>query len=48
MIKQLDYQDIGKGWTLITSSACKNDINAIIGGVGILLSPHAIKSLICI
>ncbi|XP_071958787.1 uncharacterized protein [Antedon mediterranea] len=42
---ELEYKDAGKGWTLITSSATKNDINATIGGVGLLLSPRAIKSL---
>ena len=41
----LKYHEVGKYWTLITASACKNSINATIGGVGILLSPRAIKSL---
>ena len=41
----MEYKDVGKGWTLITSSATKNNINATIGGVGMLLSPKAIKSL---
>ena len=38
------YQNIGK-WTLITSSATKNSINATIGGVGFLISPKAKAAL---
>lgn len=38
------YQNIGK-WTLITSSATKNSINATIGGVGFLVSPKAKAAL---
>nr|XP_039272710.1 uncharacterized protein LOC120346978 [Styela clava] len=41
-IKQHDF---GKGWTFISVSALKNTVNATSGGVGILLSPHAMKSL---
>ena len=33
-----------KGWTFLTSSGVKNDSEATIGGVGILLSPSAAKS----
>ena len=40
----IKYTDIGK-WSLITSSATKNSINATVGGVGILLSPRAKTSL---
>ena len=36
---------MGQGYTLITSSATKNSTNATIGGVGILLSSTAAKSL---
>lgn len=36
---------MGKGYILITSSATKNSTNATIGGVGILLSSKAAKSL---
>jgi exonuclease III len=37
--------NVGKQWTLITSSAWKNSMNASIGGVGMLLSPRAYKAL---
>jgi exonuclease III len=35
----------GNSWTLFTSSATKNNVNASIGGVGFLLSPKAQHSL---
>ena len=38
--------DIGKGWKLFTDSLTKNAMNAPIGGVGMLVSPIACKSLI--
>ena len=41
----LKYHEVGKYWTLITASACKNSMNSTIGGVGMLVSPHALKSL---
>lgn len=41
----LKHHDMGKGWLLVTSSAVKNTVNAAIGGVGLLLSPKAQKSL---
>ena len=41
----LQNHDMGKGWNLITSSAWKNSNNSTIGGIGILLSQHAQKSL---
>ena len=41
----LKYHNAGKDWTLITSSAWKNTVNATIGGVGLLISPFAMKSL---
>ncbi|XP_066922611.1 craniofacial development protein 2-like [Clytia hemisphaerica] len=37
--------DLGKQWKLITSSAWKNSVNASTGGIGLLLSPLAYKSL---
>ena len=40
----INYKDVGN-WTLVTSSATKNSINATIGGVGFLLSPKAKASL---
>ena len=39
------YHNVGKGWVLVTSSAWKNSVNASNGGVGLLLSPRANKSL---
>ena len=41
----LKYHDVGKGWTFVTASAWKNSINSSIGGVGMLLSPFALKTL---
>ncbi len=40
----IKYSDYGR-WTLITSSATKNTINATVGGVGFLISPRAKASL---
>ena len=40
----IKYSDYGR-WTLITSSATKNSINATVGGVGFLISPKAKASL---
>ena len=39
------YHQVGKNWTLITSTAWKNSTGATIGGIGILLSPNALKAL---
>ena len=36
--------DTGNGWIFIEASAWKNSGNALIGSVGMLLSPHALKS----
>ena len=41
----LKYHELGNGWTFISASALKNTGNTTIGGVGMLLSPHATKSL---
>ena len=41
----LKYHEFEKGWTFISASAWKNTINSTIGGIGMLLSPHATKSL---
>ena len=40
----IKYTDLGK-WTLITSSATKNSVNATIGGVGFLISQRANAAL---
>ena len=42
----LKYHEMGKNWTLIMASSWKNSSNSTIGGVGMLLSPHALKSLL--
>ena len=42
----LVYNDnVGDGWLFVTASSWKNSVNASIGGIGILLSPRAQKSL---
>ena len=42
---EVKYHKLSKGWTFISVSAWKNSINSTIGGVGMLLSPHAMSSL---
>ena len=37
----LKHHSLGDNWLLITSSATRNTTKAAIGGVGILLNPHA-------
>ena len=44
----LKHHSVGKGWTFISASAWKNSTNSTIGGVGMLLSPQAMKALISI
>ena len=41
----LKYHELGNGRTLKSASALKSTGNNTIGGVGMLLSPHATKSL---
>lgn len=41
----IKYHEIGNSWTLVSASAWKNSTNSTIGGVGLLLSPRALKSL---
>ena len=43
--EDIKYHNTGNGWTLATVSAWKNSVNAMIGGVGILIRPRALKSL---
>ena len=43
--EDIKYQDNGNGWTLATASPWKDSVNAIIGGVGILIEPRALKLL---
>ena len=42
----IKYNILNYGWTLVTASSWKNKSNSSIGGIGLLLSPSAIKSLI--
>ena len=42
----IKHEEMGKGWKLITSLAEKANNNATVRGVGLLLSPHAYKSII--
>ena len=39
------HHSLGKGWVFVTATAWKNTANASNGGVGMLLSPRANKSL---
>ena len=41
----LNHDSLGDNWLLITTSATRNTLNAVIGGVGILLNPHAKMAL---
>ena len=41
----MKYHDTSNGWRSVLVSALKNSVNAIIVGVGMLLSPHTLKSL---
>ena len=43
--EDIKYHDTGNGWTLATVLAWTNSVNAIVGGVGILIGPRALKSL---
>ena len=42
---ELKYHKFEKGWTFVSTTAWKNARNSTIGGVDILLSPFALKSL---
>ena len=43
--EDIKYHDSGNGWTLTTASARENSVKAMIGGVGMLIGPQALKSL---
>ena len=43
--EDIKYHDTGNGWTLATVSTWKNSVNAMVGGVEILIGPRALKSL---
>ena len=42
----IKYPDTGNGWTVATAPGWKNSVNATIGGVGMLIGPRALNSLI--
>ena len=44
--EDIKYHDTGNGWTLATVSAWKNFVNVTVGGVGILIGPRALKTLL--
>ena len=46
--EDIKYHETGNGWTLATVSAWKNSVNAVVGGVGMLIGPRALKMLNCI
>ena len=43
--EDIKYHDSANGWMLATASAWENSVNAMIGGVGMLIGPRARKSL---
>ena len=43
--KDIKYHNPGNGCTFVSSSTWKNSVNAVIGGVGGLISQRALKSL---
>ena len=43
--EDIKYHQTGNGWTLASVSAWKNSVNAMVGGVGMLMGPKAIKTL---
>ena len=43
--EDIKYHDTGNGWTLVSTYACKNSVNAAIRDVSMLISPQALKSL---
>ena len=42
---EIKYHHTGNWWMFISASAWRNSVNATLVGVGMLLSPHARKSL---
>ena len=43
--RENQYYGTGNRWTFISASASKKSVNAVIGGVGMLLIPLILKSL---
>ena len=42
---EIEYPHAGNRWIFILASTWKSSANAVIGGVGMILSPHALKSV---
>ena len=40
----IKYHDTNNGWMFVSASAWKNSVNAVIGGVDMLISPRTLKS----
>ena len=43
--EDIKYHDTGNGLTFVSSSVRKNSVNAVIGGVSMLIGPRALKPL---
>ena len=43
--EDIKYHDTSNGWTFVSSSAWKTQVNATIGGVGMLIRPPSLESL---
>ena len=43
--KDIKYHETGNGLMLVTVSAWKNSVNELVGGVGMLIGPRALKTL---
>ena len=43
--EDIRYHQTGNGWTQASVSAWKNSVNALVGGVGMLIGPRALKTL---
>ena len=43
--EDIKYYDTGNWWTLVSAYARKNSVNAVMGGVGMLMGPRALQSL---
>ena len=42
--EDIKYHKTDNGWSLVTVSAWKNSVNAVVGGVGLLIGPRALKT----
>ena len=43
--EDIKYHETDNGWSLATVSAWKNSVNAVVGGVGLLIGPRALETL---